>query len=71
MRREQGVMETFIREVVGQGALFCLMLCAILIIGTLIIMLWSVIAGRLGPDASDDKVRRTFWRLMRKLIEAL
>jgi hypothetical protein len=64
-------METVIGEVVRQGALFCLMLCAIFIVGTLVIMLWSVIVGRIGPDASDDKVRRTFWRLMRKFIEAL
>jgi hypothetical protein len=64
-------METLIREIVRQGALFCLISCAIFISGTLVIMLCSVIVGRLGPDASDDKVRRTFWRLMRKFIEAL
>jgi hypothetical protein len=64
-------METFLPEVIGQAVLFCLMTCAIFIVGTLVIMLWSVIAGRSGADASEDKIRRTFWRLMRAFIESL
>lgn len=62
-------METFTRDVVGEGVVECLMPCAFFLCVTLVIMLWSAIVGRLGSDASDDKVCDTFWRLMRRFIE--
>lgn len=62
-------METFILDVVGQGAMLCLMPWVMFIVVTLGIMLWSAIVGRMGSDASDDKVRHTFWRLMRKFVK--
>jgi hypothetical protein len=64
-------MDRLVTEMLGAFGAFCLIPLAVVILGTVAIMLWSVVAGAFGPDDYHENVRRTFWRLVRKFYKRI